>query len=842
MKRRDFLRATALSGGAWVSLEGNQSAVERSVRKTSLPHLDKSAYYEFSPDNKECVIQRHDTPVPWMNLLGNDRFVAWVCHNGSIVESCLVDNATNRLTNAQSGYFYIRDADKGEYFLLNKPRKGSPWQSVQGLGYTRITTTDLELTVTGTYFVPRDEDVLIWLVTIKNNASRSRNLDTFGLVEWCLGDPYRFTVLPGGDFLGLMNNFKRVQFRDGALYANNEAWGTLGQFMGQKAWPYTGFFASSLPVKSFDCDRALFLGPTDGFDNPRAVRKGKCSSKPAFGFSDFPLGVLQNSLDLAANETRTLVLILGIIRERPDAERIQEKYENPGRAEEALGKVKGFWDKYIESSFIVATPDRDNDRLINVWIKYQHRASMLQNLNTGRRGSGVWAPAYGYGGGRISDIREVGNVPCDLELIKEDILDYLEWPRPLLLESDVDLKWNPPARPAPPMPYPHDGRGLWPYPVCWYVEETGDFSFLETELHPKSTHPWMPKTGPKTVFAAMKGAVDWAQSGLSERGLPRLDPGYGDWNDALSLISREGKGESILTAMEICYMLKQCTELAKVWGKSLEAEAWTKQYEHIKSAVNTYAWDGEWYLRAFTDEGNPVGGSRCAEGKIYLEVQALAVLSGVADEERAAKCLKSVDDLLLTELGPRLSAPYTKPAYDVGLVADFGPGWRENGGIWNRTTGWTVMANCLANRANQAYEMYRRASVSNASKDIERFWLPPYVYPEYYVGDGPDFGRGQFQWCMGKAGTMWRAYVYYILGVRPVFTGLLVEPKIPNEWAGFRLRRTFRGATYAIEVANPEGVNFGVKSMVVDGEPIEGNVVPAYADGKTHEVKVVLGA
>jgi cellobiose phosphorylase len=842
MKRRDFLRATALTGGALVDMEAGQSAEERSVRKTPQPRLDKSAYYEFSPDNKECVIHRHDTPVPWMNLLGNDRFVAWVCHDGNIVESCLIDNNSNRLTNHQSGYFYIRDADKKDYFLLNEPRKGSPWQAVQGLGYTRITTTDLELTVTGTYFVPRDEDVLIWLITIKNNALQSRTLDTFGEVEWCLGDPFRFTILPGGDFPGLMNNFKKVQFGNGILYGNNYAWGGLGYFQGQKAWPYTGFLASSLPVKSFDCDKLLFLGRSGSFRNPKAVQKGVCASRPAFGFSGFPLGVLHSSFKLAAGESQTLVLALGLVKEQAEAVKIREKYSRPAAAENALQGVKDFWKKYVEESFTVATPDQDNERLINIWIKYQHRASMLQNLNTGRRGWGIWAPAYGYGGGRGSDVREVGNVPCDLELVKENILDYLETPRPLLLESDVKLKWEPPARPAPPQPYPHDGRGLWPYPVCWYVEETGDFSFLDTELHPKSTHPWMPESGPKTVFTAMKGAIKWSQSGLSERGLPRLVPGLGDWNDALSLISRDGRGETIMTAMEICYMLKKCIELAKAWGKSEEVEEWTKQFEYIKSAVNKYAWDGAWFVRAFTDEGNPVGSSHSEQGKIYLEVQAWAVLSGIADEERAAKCLKSVDKLLMTELGPRISDPYYKPEFDIGLVTDFGPGWRENAGIWNRTTAWTVMANCLANRANEAYEMFRRASVSNASKDIDRFWLPPYAFAEYYVGDGPDFGRGQFQWCMGKAGTMWRAYVYYILGVRPVFDGLLVDPKIPNKWAGFKLRRTFRGATYAIEVANPKGANSGVKSMVVDGRPIEGNLLPAYADGKTHEVTVTLAA
>jgi cellobiose phosphorylase len=545
---------------------------------------------------------------------------------------------------------------------------------------------------------------------------------------------------------------------------------------------------------------------------------------------------------LGSRERREVVLILGIVREEKEAIRIRAKYQATGAVEKALAGVRNFWDNYTGQSFLVATPDPDIDRLINIWIKYQHRACMLENLNTGRRGFGVWCPAYPYGGSRTTDVRETGNVPCDLQLVKEDILDTLEHPGPLMLAADLEVRWKSPVSETP-LRYPGDGRGLWPYPICWYVKETGDFTFLQTELHPSGRPSWLPKSGPVTVFTAMKGGIDWALSGLSERGLARLNAGYGDWNDALNLISREGKGESILTSLELCYMLKQCVELAEAYGKPEEAATWTRQYERIKSAVNQHAWDGQWYLRAFTDEGNPVGSSRNEAGKIFLSVQALAVLSGVADKDRTAQCLKSVDDLLLTEYGPRACAPpYPKPAYDVGIVGDFGPGWRENAGIWNRTTGWTVMANCLANRASQAFEMYRRASVSNPSKDTERFWLPPYAYPEYYVGAGPDFGRGQFQWCMGKAGTMWRAYVYYILGVRPSFAGLLVDPKIPREWPRFTLRRTFRGATYAIEVANPKRVNFGVKSMEVDGKPVEGNVLPAYADVKTHEVRVVLGA
>jgi cellobiose phosphorylase len=586
----------------------------------------------------------------------------------------------------------------------------------------------------------------------------------------------------------------------------------------------------------------LFFGRTGNLEKPSAVEKGICSNKLAFGFTDFPLGVLHNSIKIIPNEEKKIVIILGMVRDEKDAQRIRNYYMVPETAEKALIDVRNFWNNYVEDNFVVKTPEKEIDRLVNIWIKYQHRSSMLQNLNNGLRGLGIWCPAYPYGGGKISDIRETGNVPCDLELIREDIIDFLQGTHiPLMLKSDIELRWKPQVTSGPSLPYPPDGRALWPYPVCWYIKETGDLSFLDFSIYSKG-HPWSPKTEKSTVFECMNAAISWFLSGLSERGLPRLNPGYGDWNDALNLISREGKGESILTAMELCYMLKECAEIAKAYGKQDAAEYWMKKYEHIKSAINKYAWDGNWYIRAFTDEGEPVGSSKNEEGKIYLSVQAWAVLSGVADEERSQKCLQSVDELLMTEFGPRIcSPPYTKPDYHIGIVADFGPGWRENGGIWNRTTGWAVMANCLANRANQAFEMYKKASLHNVSKDVNRFWLPPYAYPEYYVGAGPDFGRGQFQWCTGKAGTMWRAFVYYILGVRPLINGLLVDPKIPNNWEGFTLMRRFRDAIYKIEVSNPNQANMGVKSMIVDGKVFEGNVLPIFKDKKIHEIKVVLG-
>lgn len=841
MKRREFLASTAslTASGAIKSEKGARPAAAPSpAGATSLAN----DYFEFSSDGAECFIKRYDVPVPWLNLLSNGRFVACAAHDGTIVESCLIDNRNNRLTNPQSGYIYIRDAETANFFVLNRPTIGSVWGSVQGLGYTKVTHSALDLTVTATFFVPRNDDILLWLISVRNLSAKSRSIDIFSLVEWCLGDVNYSTEVPGGDFHSIYNNFKKVSFDGRILYANNYAWGELGAFQGQKVWPYTAFLASSLDVKSFDCDKISFFGRRSDLHRPASVLQGQCAGRQAFGFTGFPLGVLQNSLQVTAEGEQKLVIIAGMVREPSEARTLREKYRGAEAAEGAFRELRQFWSEFTAQSLWVDTPEKEIDRLVNVWIKYQHRNSMLENLNTKRIGFGIWCPAYSYGSGRLSDIRETGNVTCDLEAIRQDILDYLHG-GPLLLENDLKLRWEEPKSPSPPLPYPHDGRGLWPYPVCWYIKETGDFSFLQTEITHHGQIPSAPKSGRLSLFETMKYAINWAVSGLSERGLPRLNPGYGDWNDALNLVSRDGRGESILTAAELCYMLRECSEIASAIGQQQTARDWMAKYDLIKHAVNTHAWDGEWYVRAFTDEGDPVGSSRNEEGKIYHSVQAYAVLSGVADADRAGRCLKSVDQLLMTEYGPRICAPaYTKPAYTVGIAGDFGPGWRENGGIWNRTTGWTVMANCVANRANEAFEIYRKASINHPSKDTDRFWLPPYVYPEYLVGEGPAFGRAQFQWCVGKAGTMWRAYTYFILGVRPVLAGLLVDPKIPSTWDGYRMKRPFRRAIYDIEVSNPKGGTGKVRSLEVDGKPVSGNIIHPHGDGRTHSVKAIIVA
>jgi len=804
------------------------------------------SYYEFSENGRECIV-KCDTPLPWMNLLNNDVFQTWVTHTGNI-ECFMLNRSINGLTNPQekSGYVYLRDHSTGRYFMLNKPKEGVSWQAKHGLGYTTVAASSLGLKGTVTYFVPRDDNVLIWLITIRNKLSVERKIDVFSTVEWSLGDSFKVMVFRGhgggGDaFTGgsQLNLYKKIYFEDGILYGIQSRWR-----MSHKPWPYTGFFSSSLPVRSFETVKSIFIGRGRTLENPIAVEKGACTNALIWGTNEFPWGVLHNSIKLVPKGEEKLAIILGMVRNKSDAPKIVKKYSNIQIAESELQRVKAFWKKFVEETVHVETPEKEIDRTVNIWAKYQWRTAMMRNLNTGLRGQGLWTYTLGFPFG--FPFPEAVTQPHDLEIVKEIIIDFLQrqdntgrlalWSQPFMLYNNLDMKWPPEKVVRPPYPLPHHHEISQIYPVCYYIKETGDLSFLDKKI------PYF-GGGKGTVFEHLCKGVDYSLSGLSERGLPRLNPGGSDYNDELTLVSREGKAESVMLAEQLCYILKECADVAKAYGRLEETEDWMKKYEYIKSAVNKYAWDGEWYIRLFADgeeELIPIGSSKNEEGKIWLNAQSWAVISGVAEGERAQICMESVEKYLMSEYGPIIVAPsYSKLDRHVGAYG--APGWRT-GCIYLRPVGWAVMAECLADRANQAFEMYKRASLSNVCKDVDRFQLEPYVYPENYVGpEHRMFGQGQFQWCLGEgANWMWHSYVYYILGVRPVLDGLLVDPKIPNDWEGFRMMRHFRGATYKIEVANPDRLNKGVKSMNVDGKTIEGNVLPAFKDGKTHTVKITL--
>ncbi len=806
-----------------------------------------STWYTFSPDNKECIIKNSNLPTPWLNRLGNDVFFTWITQNGYI-ESFLLDPASNGLTNPQktSGRFYIRDKSNGASFLINTPADQGEWECRVGLGYNKISNKVNGIETQVTYFVPRDENVLLMIVDIKNNTGRPKDLDLFSQVEWSLGDPVK-SIIYRGDGRGgsQFNLYKKAYMQDNIIIARQTNWKSTANC---SPWPYTGFFSVSEPVKSYETIKENFLGKGGDYDHPAAIQKGQCTNTDFWSEAEYPYGVLHNSIQLNTGESKTLVYVLGMTRDEKGIRSIVNKYTKVGAARETLLNLEKFYDNLVNNNIFIETPDKENDRMINVWTKYQWRQFYKRSLNNNAYGLGVWS--YGLEGESISAQPEQFIIPLDTVILKNSIVDllqnevsdtmqtYIHGSTHSMLYTDLGVK-------APDQYF--KGRykvvhhhQIWGFlfSVYYYLLESGDMNFLNKEL--------LYIDGTKgTVWEHIQKAITISVSGIDERGLPRIPAGVGDWMDEFTKISLHDSAESVMMAGEIAYLLKGFSAIAEKSRHTEDAMKWMGIYDRLKNGVNKYAWDGGWYIRAFSDRANPlipVGSEKNEDGKVYLNSQSWSILSGIAPPERATQSLNAVKKYLVSDYGPLIFFPsYTRYVDYIGTQSIYSPGSR-NGCIYLRPAGWAIEAACLNNQPDLANEMYNKASLERREKDMEHFHCEPYVYPENY--DGPDHrlkGQGEFQWNLGEGSAwMWASYVGFILGVRPELDGLLIDPKIPGEWNGFKIKRNFRGCTYQIEVQNPKHVSSGVRSVSVDGKKIKGNLLPVLAQGTIHNVIVIM--
>lgn len=860
--RRSFVRLSSAFGLAALPMQGVADAatgdaeMQEDISHRTDQYLSEGDYFGFTSSGDECIIHRPDLPAPWMNLLSNDQFLTWITHRGYI-ECALLDRSHNGLTNPQetSGRVYVRDRASGKYFCINAPEAGNHWECRHGLGYTTVTASAYGLLAEVSYFVPRDADLVTWLIRISAHGGAPRDVDVFSAVEWNLGDQNKHLTFKnhggGGDqFTGgsQFNMYKRVSMKDGILYASQRVWLTLKA--DAPPWPYTGFMASSDKPESYECVRQNFLGIGRTTRNPIQVEEGRCRDQQLWSDNEYPWGVLHHRLHIDSLTPASLVIVTGMARDATTIPKIVEKHGTIRSAQQDLAGVKDFWNKYRNRTIQIKTPQPDIDRTINIWAKYQWRVNMLRSMTTGYYGLGFWS--YGLVGSTSGGaLTEVVAQPHDLSIIRDAVLQFMTLQyhdihlrkmiedAPLIPAADLHRPW-PPKPTRGPFLYPHSHEIDNIYPMVHYVVESGDFAFLDQKI------PWL-DGGEGTAFEHIINALEYATQGLSDRGLPRLCPGFGDWNDDLNGLCVDGRAESIMLAMELCYHLRECANLARHYGRRDKAQQWMETYQHIKDACNRFAWDGGWYLRAFSDRGPeliPVGTSKDKEARIFLNTQSLAVISGVAEGARARQCMLSVQKYLVSDYGPMLYAPaYTHFDPRAGVQSASAPGWR-NANIYFRPSGWAIIAACLANLPELAFDMYRKTCLSEKTKDILRYVCEPYVYSENVNGpDHPMAGTGQYQWNLGEGTNwMWRSYVYYILGIRPRLEGLLIDPRIPGDWPGFALSREFRGARYEITVSNPQRRSMGVPRTTVDGKVIPGKVVPVFADGKTHRVEVALEA
>ncbi|NLC57674.1 MAG: glycosyl transferase family 36 [Armatimonadetes bacterium] len=791
-------------------------------------------YGYFTEDGREFVITRPETPLPWVNLISNNDYCMLVSQTGggySFVHGSGCDRILRALPGEQvlvdrpGRYLYLRDDDSGDYWSLNwQPvcRPPQEWECRHGLGYTRLRSRNTDIEGEALFFVPLDEHLELWGFRLTNRSDRPRRLSSFAYAEFTLGC-YEADLLERS-FHALFND---VVCHDGIIYASKRYWpmeSTAGGERPNLQWDKYVFMAASVPPEGFDCAREEFVGIYHDWQNPVAVAEGRCRDSQAVGRD--AIGALWHRFALAPGESVRFHVILGVVprQQRHLIPQMVEMLRSDAAFDARFERLREYWNDYLPRLW-VDTPNADFNLSVNVWNKYQtwitaHWARMA---------------SYYIGGSSLIGYRDLtqdilGILPNDLEMSRQRTLWIVE--RQLRDGSTVH-NWDPLTN--TPAITGHSDDPLWGVmAILNYLRESGDFSFLEQEV------PFL-DAGKRPVRDHLLRGLGYALARRSPRGLSLM--GAADWNDGLNFVGLRGRGESVMTSHFLCWMLRDTAELMAVIGDTGTHQRLLRDYHQVRDAINRVAWDGEWYWRASTDEGALLGSATNEEGRIYLNAQTWAVLSGVAEGERARQCLDAVHRHLDTEFGPALFLPaYQQPDPAIGIITRFAPGTKENGTIFNHPVCWAVIAECILGRGNLAFDYWQRTSFLTRGRDPDRYRVEPYVYAEYIYGpDHPQFGRGEFTWTTGTAAWMWRACIDWICGVRPTFRGLVVDPCVPDGWEGHRVRRNFRGATYEITVENPERVSKGVARVTLDGRELESPLLPDLRDGDTHQVHVLMG-
>ncbi|HNZ01266.1 MAG TPA: glycosyl transferase family 36 [Anaerolineaceae bacterium] len=788
----------------------------------------KSPYGYFSDDGKEYIITTPITPRPWGNVISNGDYGMMISQTGSGY-SWRGNAGQNRITRSFQDlikdnwgkYFYIRDLKRNTYWSAAYKPVMHPYESfsvVHGIGYSRfiqkIEDIESELLV----FVSANDPVEIFQLTLRNAGQESRELDVTSYAEWLLG----FAPDEHREFHKLFIETS-ADAPNQTVYARKCLWG-FPDDRGRHNnidWPYTAFMSVSEPLKSFDCDKESFLGLYQNDDKPHAMSLPQLAGKSG-RFTD-AIAALQVEVHLAPGEAKTIVFTLGVAEDgREDAADLIERYTSVEKSRKALQEVHQFWSRFLDGEK-VETPDEALNFMTNTWLKYQSISCRLWGK------SAFYQVSAGYGFRdqlQDSQIFLVG----EPEFTRKQLLMHAAQQ---FIEGDV-FHWWFSIRGGGPRTNCSDDLLWLPFILDAYLQETDDLDILDESI------PYL-NGAPEPLYDHCKRAIERSFSRFSPRGIPLM--GDHDWNDGLSAVGTLLKGESFWVAEFLYMILGNFIPLARLRGDDGFADKCQIVRDNLKDALNRYGWDGEWYMQATTDDGLLLGSITNDEGKIFLMPNTWAVISGAADEQRAAIVMNSVTKYLLRDFGTLLNYPaFTKPRPDIGYVTRYAPGLRENGGVYTHAATWAVWAYTLVGQPNLAYEAYRRICPPNRSGDIDTYKAEPYVTPGNI--DGPlseYYGRGGWTWYTGSSQWLHRVATHWILGIRPQKDGLLVDPSIPSDWSEYRVTRKFRNATYEISVHNPAHLHSGVKSMSVDGVMVQGNLIPIFADGLTHRVEVTMG-
>jgi len=802
-------------------------------------------YGHFSKDNLEYVITRPDTPFPWINYLTNEEYCAVIsqCAGGySFYKDCRM----NRLTrwhpedyqlDRPGKYIYVREANKA-WSLTYQPLRTKPtfYECRHGLGYTTIKAKNNGVDSKVTYFVPQDDHCEAWIVKLTNNTQKIKKLEVFPYVEFLLGDYHEELR-----YRNIMNLYNRIWFdkKQKSIFAKKTA-----QWQGMNIQPFDSlvFFSSSLPVAGACTQKKAFVGRYNTEENPDAVIKGEFKNFPLCSGED-GIGAFKHNVTLKPLETKEFVVVLGQTDKVADVHKILRNYKKVSYAKKELQKTKDFWQKRILGNIEIKTPDKDLDTMVNVWLKYQ---TYICNLWS--RSPSFFHEGSGGRGYRDSCQDSEAIVSIDAKLTREKILKIAT-----LIRRDGTSApgWS---EAGPHKFLPNKDHQIWlTTTVSAYVKETGDTSILYEKISyikDKWTGGWhadvkwkggAQKDGEGTLLEHLEKNLTFCFNDVGQRGFPLI--GHADWNDAIDAAGIKHKGESVWLAQALVRSLRILFELCDFAGEKEKAKKYAKMADAMDKRINEKGWDGAWYARGFDDNGQVYGSHKDKEGKIFLNAQSWAVLSGVAKGKRKEKVLKSVDKYLNGPHGLALFAPaYSSWVKRLGRISMFSEGTKENAAVFCHAATFMAVAYAMSGLGDKAYEAMKKI-MPNCQKDMELYKTEPYAYAEYLAGPQNPYryGEGAFTWITGTAGWNFMAATEWLLGVRREFNGLRIDPVIPKKWKKYSIRRPFRGSIYHIEILNPKGKTRGVKKIIFDGEEIKGNLLPATGSKKTHQVKVILG-
>ncbi len=593
-------------------------------------------------------------------------------------------------------------------------------------------------------------------------------------------------------------------------------------------WPYVAFHSANRKPASFDTDKESFLGMYCSQARPSAVAANRPLAKHSGNWLD-PCASLQHVVTLEPGQESTIVYSLGCADTREQAIELSLRYRTEADVRNALDAVARRWVNLL-GTVRVTTPDPALDIMENTWLKYQAISGRLW----GRTAYYQTGGAFGFRD-QLQDSQVW--LTIDPELTKEQLRLHA---RHQFADGTVYHWWHPMSEIG--LRNRISDNLLWlPYVLKSYLDETGDVALLG------QCESFVDDAGSVTLYEHCTRAIEKALERFSARGLPLI--GEGDWNDGLSAVGLDMKGESVWLGHFLHRILLDFTGIARDRQDNERAERYAGRAGELREKLNTLAWDGEYYFGATKDSGERLGSSRNAEGSLWLNPQTWAIIGNVAAEQRAHQLMDIVEKKLEFDIGPLLLYPaYKTPDRNVGYLTRYAPGMRENGGVYTHAATWAIIAAAMLGRGESAFRMYARLNPINRGKKPNIYYAEPYVTAGSIEGpDSAFFGRGGWTWYTGSAAWLFKVGLEWILGVRATKDGLLVDPCIPAKWNGYKVNRRFRGATYNIEVRNPEHIECGVSEVYVDGEPqceamgCRHKTLPVFESGSSYEVVVVLG-